>query len=55
MKRRCLVEEEAQVGTYLVITDYGIPLSQFNSFKYLGRVLSTVDENWPAVVHNLRR
>ena len=52
-KRRRLAEEEVQAGTDMDITSYGIPLSPFTSFKYLGRVLSAADDNWPAVVHNL--
>ena len=34
---------------------YGVPLFQVTSFKYLGRVLDTEDDNWPEVVRNLRR
>ena len=37
------------------LTAYGVPLSQVTSFKYLGRVLDTEDDNWPEVVRNLRR
>ena len=54
-KRRCLAEDEARAGTELAITAYGTPINLVTSFKYLGRVLSEADENWPAVVNNLWR
>ena len=36
------------------LTAYGRPLAAVPDFKYLGRVLSASDDEWPAVVHNLR-
>ena len=48
-----LAEEEAWEGTETALTDYGVPLSQVTSFKYLGRVLAAEDNDWPEVVHNL--
>ena len=54
-KRRHLAEEEAWAGTEVAITAYGTILDPVTPLKYLGRVISTVDNNWPAVVRNLRR
>ena len=54
-KRRRLVEEEVQAGKETPITAYGIPLTPVTSFKYLGRILSTLGDEWPAGVHNLRQ
>ena len=48
-----LAEEEAQAGTEMAMTAYGIPLALVASFKYLGRFLSKTDGDWPEVVHNL--
>ena len=48
-------EEEAREGAANAISAYGITLAQVSSFKYLGRVMLELDDNWPAVVHNLRR
>ena len=31
------------------------PLAPVTSFKYIGRVLSVEDEDWPEVVNNLHR
>ena len=39
----------------MALTDYGVPLSLVTYFKYLGLVLVAEDNNWPAVVCNLRR
>ena len=54
-KQRHLAEEEARSGIELAITAYGIPLTPFTSFKYLGRVLLSADDDWLAVVNNLWR
>ena len=34
---------------------YGTPLTAVPSFKYLGRTLSSSDENWPTVEQNIWR
>ena len=39
----------------MAFTSYGVPLAPATSFKYLGWVLAAEDDNWPAVVCNLRR
>ena len=37
------------------ITTYGRPPAPISYFKYLGRILSASENNWPAVVRNLRQ
>ena len=32
---------------------YGLPLEMVNSFKYLVRMISVTDDDWPVVVNNL--
>ena len=32
---------------------YGAPIESVTEFKYLGRILTATDDNWPAVVGNL--
>ena len=54
-KRRRLVEEKARAGDETAFTEYGIPLDQVTSLKYLGQILTAADENWPAVIINLRK
>ena len=49
------MEEEAQEVMGKSLTEYGYPLSQVTSFKYLGIVLAAEENDWPAVVRNLRR
>ena len=34
---------------------YGEPLENVTAFKYLGRVMTEGDDDWPAVVGNLQR
>ena len=52
-KRQRLSEEDMWDITERDIQADGRPLAKVTSFKYLGRVLTEVDENWPAVVENL--
>ena len=54
-KWRRLAGEEARAGTERELTAYGFPLSQVTSFKYLEKFLTAEDDEWPAVVRNLRR
>ena len=54
-KQCCLAEEEARAVDETSITSYGIPLSPVTSFKCLGRIIMVEDEDWPAVVSNLRK
>ena len=52
-KLYCLAaEEEIAVASWL-ISMYGCPLDMVTSFRYLGRVILTVDDNWPEVIRNL--
>ena len=34
---------------------YGEPLENVTAFKFLGRVMTTGDDDWPAVVGNLHK
>ena len=55
-RKRCrLGEEEAREGSKIVFTADGIPLSQVTSFKYLGRIHTVVDDDYPTVVINLQK
>ena len=38
-----------------VFSAYGTPLTAVLSFKYLERILSSSDDDWPVVDHNLRQ
>ena len=49
------MEEEAQTGTEMTITAYGILLDPVTYFNYFGRILPESDNDWIAVVHNLWR
>ena len=41
--------------TYRAFSAYERPLEMVTSFKYLGRVISAIDDNWPVVVKILSR
>ena len=45
--------DEERVVKSRVFRAYGIPLEIVTYFIYLGRVISTVDDYWLAVVQNL--
>ena len=47
-------EEELQESTERAFHTYVKPLEAVTSFKYLGGVITTGEDNWPAVVGNLR-
>ena len=46
--------EESRISTEVAFQDYGIPLVAVSEFKYLGRILTVLDEYWPEVVGNFR-
>ena len=52
-KRRRLAETEIREITEMAFEVYGEQLNTVPSFKYLGRILTAGDDNWPAVAGNL--
>ena len=52
-KRRRLAETDIRESTDMDFEVYGKQLQTATSFKYLGRIMTTGDDNWPAVVGNL--
>ena len=54
-KKRRLTEEEARAVTSRAFSAYGRPVEMVPSLKYLGRVLSTADDDWLEVVQNLAK
>ena len=52
-KRRRLAEEEIWESTEMSFEAYGKKLKTVTSFKYLGRILTAGDDDWPAVAGNL--
>ena len=49
---RLAAEEEKEVVAK-AFNAYGIPLEMVASFKYLGRVISAADDDWPYLAKNL--
>ena len=54
-KQRQLAEAEVRVSTEMVFEVYGQQLQSVPRFKYLGRVLTEGDDDWPAVAGNLAK
>ena len=46
--------EEVRDGAVTALQDYGCPLENVTVFKYLLRILTATDNDWPAAVDNLR-
>ena len=54
-KKRRLAAEAARKARETVFHAYGQPLENVSLFKYLGRMVSDDDNDWPAVVRNLKK
>ena len=52
-KIRWLAEEELWGISERAFQAYGCPLENLMEFKYLGRVMTAVDDDWPVLVGNL--
>ena len=49
-----LQDKEAWLRTVVTFEAYGRPLEMVALFKYLIRIIRASDDDWSAVVHNLR-
>ena len=54
-KRRRLAETETRENSERAFEAYGEPIETVSEFKYLGRVLTATDDDWPAVVRNFKK
>ena len=54
-KRRRLSAEEVRASKEWAFRVYYHPLTSVFSFKYLGRIIMVLENDWPMVVDNLRR
>ena len=52
-KRRRMAKAELLDSTERAFEAYGTPLETVSTFKYLGRVMTVGDDDWPAVAGNL--
>ena len=50
-----MMVEDARRVTAMVLAAYICPLGNVPSFKYIGRILSALDDDWPVVIHNIRK
>ena len=54
-KRRRLAEAELEITSEKEFHAYGTKMRAVKEFKYLGRVLTNTDDDWPAVDGNTRK
>ena len=52
-KRQRLAEAERRENSEWAFEAYWAPIESVAEFKYLGRILTATDDDWPAVVGNL--
>ena len=53
-KRQRLTEKNMRENSEWAFEAYGAPIGSVLEFKYLGRILTATDDDWPAVIGNLR-
>ena len=51
-KRIWVSVEDMRASTAMAFHAYSRPMTSITSFKYLGRIMTTSDDDWPAVVGN---
>ena len=54
-KIRRLAAAEGEAATERAFNAYGRRLNSLKEFRYLGRVLTATDDDWPAVARNLQK
>ena len=54
-KNRRLVEAEMRENLERAFHTYGKPMEAVSEFRYLGRLLTATDDDWPAVAGNIRK
>ena len=54
-KIRRLAAAEGEVATERAFHAYGKRMQSVTEFRYLGRVMTRTDDDWPAVARNLRK
>ena len=52
-KIRRLAETKTRENSERAFEAYGVPIESVTEFKYLGRILTATEDDWPAVVVNL--
>ena len=54
-KRRQLAETETRENLERAFSAYGQPMETVTEFRYLGRILTATDDNWPAAAGNIKK
>ena len=50
-----MAEKEEREVTLRAFSAYGLPLKILTSFRYLRRVITVADDDWPEVVRNMEK
>ena len=54
-KWRWLAETETRENSERAFHAYGKPMEAVSEFRYLGRLLTATDDDWPAVAGKIRK
>ena len=54
-KIRRLAAAEVEAATERAFNAYGKRMQSVKEFRYLGRILTSTDDDWPAVARNLQK
>ena len=54
-KRRRLAETETRENSERAFKAYGEPMEAVSEFRYLGRLLTATDDDWPEVAGNIKK
>ena len=55
MKRRRLAETETRENLERAFSSYGQPMEMVMDFRYLGRLFTATDNDWPEVAGNIKK
>ena len=53
--RRRLAETETRENAERAFHAYGKPMKAMSEFRYLGRLLTSMDDDWPEMAGNIRK
>jgi hypothetical protein len=55
LKHKRCIQADSKRALKITFTVNGIPLERVNTFKYLGRQVRSIDEDWPDLYKNLNK
>jgi hypothetical protein len=55
LKHKRYIHADSKRALKITFTENGIPLERVNTFKYLGRQVGSIDDDWPILYKNLNK